>query len=374
MQGEVSLNVSDKILEVIRNREKAKLAILKELTSKDLSWLELTDIICEKYYNKDFTAHPFVEVLKVKGLIEEKEGKCRIVNKTAVSELLSINQDEIEKVLSVDYGKGDFAGQLSEQEKYILRKILSFGNSVTISDLYDSIFDDIDHRIGPFSGYASSNYGKRRAEKITTNLVKTGFLKVDGSVSIPDRVLSDFVTEDLSELLSEFKSTSEKIRHLVEENSELSSTIELLKTKIEKLDPMSALQALTVPQSIRRYIDKAVARIDQRSFSEAIMNCYRVSETLSNNLFGFLYPTSKNKRIKHEDKLQKIWNDEPKEKHHFPGIKVIASLLSVILWYRNKMAAHIEMEPTKEAARISMASLIQALIEFERMGIKIDTQ
>lgn len=368
------MNASDKISEMIRNREKAKLAIIKELTSKDLSWFELTDIMCEKYYDKDFTTHPFIEVLKEKGLIEEKEGKFRLIDGTVVSELLSVNGDEIEKILSMDFGKGDLAGQLSEQERYILRKVLSFGNSITVSDLYDSISDDVDQVSGPFSGYARASYGKKRATEITKNLVNKGFLKMDGSISIPDKILSDFVTENLSELLSELKFSGEKIKHLVEENSELSSRIKLLKTEIEKFDPRSTLEALRVPQRVRNYMNKAIARIDQRSFSEAIMNCYRVSETLVNALFNFLYPNLKNKRIKHEDKLRKIWNDEEKEKRHSPGIKVIASLLSVILWYRNKMAAHTEMEPTKEAARISVTSLIQSLIEFERLGIKIDTQ
>jgi hypothetical protein len=368
------LNASDKILEMIRNREKAKLAILKELVKKDLRWFELIDILCEKYYNKDFNANPFIEVLKEKGLIETMEGKYGITDKSAFSELLSVNQDEIEHILSMDFGKGDLAGQLGKQERYILHKVLSFGNFMTIPDLYTSIFDDIDHRSGPFSGYSSSNYGKKRAKEITTYLVKRGFLKADGSVSIPDRVLSDFVTENLNELLSELKSTEKKIKQLVEENSELSSKIEMLKTEIKKWNPTSALQSLRIPQPIRTRIDKAIARIDQRSFSEAIINCYLVSEILVNNLFNFLYPNLKNKRRKHEHKLQKIWNDEEKEKHHFPGIKVIASLLAVILWYRNKMAAHTEMKPTKEAARISVTSLIQVLTEFKRLGIRIGTQ
>ena len=173
--------------------------------------------------------------------------------------------------------------------------------------------------------------------------------------------------------ISKSVSAEERIRQLVEENSRLSRNIKQLKTEIEKLDPRSALEKIMVPQHMRNYIQKAFSRIDERSFSEAIMNCYRVSENLVKTVFNLLYPDSKNKRIKHEDKLKRIWNDEEKEKQGYPGIRVITSLLAVILWYRNKMGAHTEMTPTKEAARICVASLIQALIEFNRLGMEINS-
>lgn len=354
------------ILEMIRNREKARLAILKELANKDLSWFEVTDIMCKKYYNKTFVTHPFLETLKGKRLIEEKEGKYRLVDGKTISEVFSANQDEIEKILSVDYGRGDLAGQLMEQEKYILRKVLSSGNSMSITDLYNSVFDDVDRMSGPFSGYARANYGKKRAQEITKNLVNRGFLKTNGFISIPERILFDYMTENLDGISLEFKQVSEKNKQLVAKNQNLLS-------KIERFDPSISLEKLKVPQEVKNYIVKAIARIEEGSYSEAIMNCYRVSENLTKVLFDFLYPNAKNERIKHEDKLQKIWNDETTEKHHSPGIKVIASLLSVILWYRNKMAAHTEMKPTEEAARITVFSLIQSLVEFDRLGIKIYT-
>jgi len=169
-------------------------------------------------------------------------------------------------------------------------------------------------------------------------------------------------------------SREEKIEQLIEENRRLLRTIEQLKTDLENLDPRTLLEKIVVPQQMRNYIEKGISRIHQRSFSEAIMNCYRVSETLVKILFNFLYPSLKNKRIKHEDKIKRIWNDEEKEKKEYPGIRVIASLLAVVLWYRNKMGAHTEMTPTKEGARICVGSLIQALIEFERLDIKIGTQ
>jgi len=356
---------------MIQNRKKANLAILKELSNENLDVFRLADIVTEKYYNKDFNPGRFIETLKKEGLIEDSNGEYRIVEGREFSKFFDKNRSEIKKILSMDFGRGDLVGQLSEQERYILHKVFSFGNSVILQDLYDSIFADIDHSLGPFSGYSRSSYAKKKARQTITLASDRGFLEVDDSVSIPDRIISDLVTEDLSEILSEFKSASEKNKHLVEENRELSVMVEQMGTNFKELDPRTALEMLTIPELIRNYIDKAITRIDERSYSEAIMNCYRVSETLVKILFDFLYPTPKGKRIKHEDKLKKIWNDEKNDKNKFPGIRVIASLLFVILWYRNKMAAHVEMTPTKEGARISVYCLIQALREFKRLDITI---
>lgn len=366
------LNASDKISEIVQNREKAKLAILKELADREMNQFELDDTIQAKYYNKNFRTFPFIEVLKEEELIEEKEGKYRIIHKSGFLKMLIRNQDEIKKILALDFGKGDLVGQLNEQEKYILGKVMTFGDSATISALYDSIFDDIDHGDGPFAGYSRSSYGKKRAPEITNNLIERGFLKTNGSLSIPDRVLSDFVLKNPGELLLLLKPMGEKTKRLIKENRELSSKIDLLKTRIEKLDPTTLLEKIAIPRQMRDYIDKAIFRIDEGSYSEAIMNCYRVSETFTKILFDFLYSDLKDKRIKHEDKLKKIWNDEKKEKKKYPGIRPIASLFAVILWYRNKMGAHMEMRPTKEAATICLSCLIQALIEFKRLEIKIE--
>jgi hypothetical protein len=351
---------------MIKNSEKAKLAILKELVDKDLSWFEVADIMSKKYYSKTFVTHPFLETLKAKGLVEEKEGKYRLVDKKKTSEVLSANQDEIKRIFSENYGKGDLAGQLIQQEKYILGKVLSSGNSISVTDLYNSIFDDVDRMSGAFSGYASANYGKKRAEKSTQNLVQRGFLRIDGSISIPKPILLDYLTENIEEILVEFKQVSEKGKQLIEENQYLSS-------RIKQFDPSVSLEKLRPPDEVRNYTAKAITRLDEKSYSEAIINCYRVSENLARVLFDFLYPDAKNERMKHEDRLKRIWNDEEREKRQSPGLKVIASLLSVILWYRNKMAAHVEMRPTQEAARITVFSLIQSLIEFDRLGIKIYT-
>jgi len=140
-----------------------------------------------------------------------------------------------------------------------------------------------------------------------------------------------------------------------------------------EIDFIKFAEELGLNEKLRSQIVKAFARYNEGSFSEAIINCYLVSESLTRNLFNLLYPNEIKKRIKHEDKLKRVWTDEEKEKHKLPGIKLIASLLSIILWYRNKMAAHKELEPTKEAAEITMMSLIQTLREFRRLGIKIQT-
>jgi len=141
-----------------------------------------------------------------------------------------------------------------------------------------------------------------------------------------------------------------------------------------EIDFADFTQKLELRGDIRRDISKAFVRYGEGSYGEAIINCYLVSEILTRSLFNSLYPEDKDKRIKHEDKLKRIWNDEEKEKQkEFGGIKVIASLLSAILWYRNKMGAHREMEPTMEGARITIMSLIQTLIEFQRLGINISS-
>lgn len=170
------------------------------------------------------------------------------------------------------------------------------------------------------------------------------------------------------------KELRDEVLKLEAAKNHLGKEISFLKTKIAEFNPRTPLERMVIPQQARNYIDKAFSRIDEGSFSDAIMNCYRVSEVLAKNLFSLLYPGEKNKRVKHEDKLKKIWTDEETEKKRMSGIRVIASLLAVVLWYRNKMGAHTEMAPTKEAARTCAASLIQALIEFERLGMKISWQ
>ena len=198
------------------------------------------------------------------------------------------------------------------------------------------------------------------------SLKKKGIL--DNELNPTDLAYQIIPTGNLREMLKKLR--EEVIKQRARTN-DLETKINSLETEIRKLDPRSPLEKIVIPQQMRNYIDKAFSRIDEGSFSEAIMNCYRVSEILVKTLFDFLYPDEKDKRMKIENRLKRIWNDEEKEKHKYPGIRVIASLLAVTLWYRNKMGAHVEMTPTKEAASISVASTMQALIEFKRLGVKI---
>jgi hypothetical protein len=89
-----------------------------------------------------------------------------------------------------------------------------------------------------------------------------------------------------------------------------------------------------------------------------MVKAYLASEVLGRNLFRLLYGDKEGEKVgKQGDRLKKMWNDEQLEKHKHPGIQVIASLFSVMLWYRNKMGAHKELSPSMEAARTSIVAL-----------------
>ncbi len=360
--------ITDLIAEIIKNGEKAKLAILRELTFGDIDGFELADIIRKKYYKENFFADHFITKLEKDGLIEKKERKFRLLNKELTLEILSAKKHEVDRILSLSYGKGDLTGQLNKQEKYILSKVLHSGNLISFTELYESFFNDIENHVGPFFGYANPSYARQRSQVITKELVRRDFLKADNeSVRLPEAVLSDFLSENISQILLSIRQTREKNKHLLEENAYLAK-------KAIQFDPNKLLKSVKPHNGIDNYVVKAASRIEERSYSEAIINCYRVSEYLVKSLFAFLYPSQASERMKHEDKLKKIWNDDAKEKHGYPGIKAIASLLSVILWYRNKMAAHTEMEPTADAARTCIFSILQALKEFDRLNIPIIIQ
>ncbi|MEM2550168.1 MAG: hypothetical protein QW689_07125, partial [Nitrososphaerota archaeon] len=63
---------------------------------------------------------------------------------------------------------------------------------------------------------------------------------------------------------------------------------------------------------------------------------------------------------KHEDRLKKMWTDEENEKK-CSGLRLVSSLFFLILRYRNKRAAHLELESTKEVLRICLESLLKAI-------------
>ena len=160
---------------------------------------------------------------------------------------------------------------------------------------------------------------------------------------MPEAVLTDFLLANLTLTLLNIKQTAERNQQLIEEKA-------LLAKKSNRYNPNVILETVRNNDRTTNYVFKGISRIEEGSYSEAMLNCYRVSEYLVKSMFVFLYPEDKDERMKIEDKLKRIWNDDEKEKHQHPGVKAIASLLSVILWYRNKMAAHTEMEPTEDAA------------------------
>jgi hypothetical protein len=123
---------------MIRKREKAKIAILKELANQDFSWLELMAIIPKKYYTKGFSVNAFLEELENMRLIEKNEKKHRLVDSENMSEALRAHQADIDRILSMVYGNGDFAGQLINQEKYVLGKMLLSGLEKHLSDTRDT--------------------------------------------------------------------------------------------------------------------------------------------------------------------------------------------------------------------------------------------
>jgi hypothetical protein len=126
-----------------------------------------------------------------------------------------------------------------------------------------------------------------------------------------------------------------------------------------------------LPQALQKDIDKAILVFKEKSYDLAIVKTYTISETLVKNLFAYLYGNEELEKVhKHENRLKKIWADEEKEKKKYPGLLLLASLFSVILWYRNKMGAHKELKSTKEAARICLESLFQSIRQLKEMKLE----
>jgi len=135
------------------------------------------------------------------------------------------------------------------------------------------------------------------------------------------------------------------------------TTIGFIQSFYEKLKPLS------LPEDVKKWIDLSLKRLKEDSYSEAILSSYLASEALTSDLFGTIYGEEQLSKVrKHEDRLKRLWNDEQLEKKKLPGINVIASLLAVILWYRNKMAGHARiLKPTIEAATVCLLAILQVL-------------
>lgn len=66
------LEIYDKVGSLIRNGEKAKIAILKEVVGGELDWFVLTTRLQKKYYDGNFVIACFPKEMENEGLIEKK--------------------------------------------------------------------------------------------------------------------------------------------------------------------------------------------------------------------------------------------------------------------------------------------------------------
>jgi len=173
----------------------------------------------------------------------------------------------------------------------------------------------------------------------------------------------------------EYGRVESQLKSLQDENKTLRGELERLeelRQAKEKLDFTEHYQRLKseISEELKLEVDKAIERFYADDYVSTILNAYRVSEKITRGLFKHLYGENEAEKVrKHEDRLKRLWNDDHLEKREYPGISVIASLFSIILWYRNKMAAHTEMPPTMEAARISLTALIQSIEELKRLKL-----
>ena len=160
----------------------------------------------------------------------------------------------------------------------------------------------------------------------------------------------------------------EKENRIMKEQLESLGELQKIKEKLDFRNQYDRIKFI-LPEQVHKNIEKAIERFEADDYDTAIVKSYLASEVLLRNLFSHIYGEEARKVRKHEDKLKKIWNDEKLEKRKYPGIRLVASLFSTILWYRNKMGAHAELPPTLEAARISIVALLQSIEELKRLGI-----
>ena len=225
----------------------------------DADCFALSETVRKKYYKGNFVASYFLNTLESDGLIEKKEQKFQLTNKEQVMEIFSKNQREIELILSMNYGKGDLVGQLAEQERYILLKILNFGNHICPNELHEDIYKDIESRKGPFYGYSNSSYARKRVQRVTNDLIKRAFLKIDsGYVNMPEAVLTDFLLANLTLTLLNIKQTAERNQQLIEEKA-------LLAKKSNRYNPNVILETVRNNDRITNYVFKGISRIEEGS-------------------------------------------------------------------------------------------------------------
>jgi len=198
-----------------------------------------------------------------------------------------------------------------------------------------------------------------------------GFPTVTAFKVIPTSILVQMAKDLNKELRLLYKECREEASRATNAKTEMEREIEALKEKFDFTRSYDQLKP-SLSSSLQNDIDAAIEMFKKGDYGSAIVKAYLSSEVLGGNLFRLLYGNEEGAKVgkRHQDKLKKMWHDEQLEKHEQPGIQVIASLFSVILWYRNKMGAHKELPPSMEAARTCIVSLLQAIEEFKRLGFK----
>jgi len=280
---------------------------------------------------------------------------------------------------SLDYDK------LTESEKVALIVAITFPHRTLISVLPKL-----------FKWKASDSTYYRYHREGYDKLIDKGLLK-DGKPTelafkiLPQNILLQIVKDLREEIMTLYNETSKTTNELWEsrrnlsqlkeeyiflekENERIKSEIERfielreLKEKIDFTNIYDELK-LILSKSLAKDVDKAIELFKRDEYDSAIVKSYVITEILLHNLYKIIYGIDDAKKVrKHEHRLKKIWNDDQLEKYKYPGIQLVASLFSIILWYRNKMGAHRELPPTIEAARISINALLQSLKEIRRLG------
>ncbi|MGC9015135.1 MAG: hypothetical protein ACP5KW_12235 [Thermoproteota archaeon] len=183
-----------------------------------------------------------------------------------------------------------------------------------------------------------------------------------------DLIPASMLPEMVRKLSEELLELNEKRLKELEEKDKIESE---LRMRLQDLDFTNYHDIGRLPGPIKEDIDKAIDQFMKEEYDMSIVKVYKVSEELVKNLFERLYGDEELEKVrKHEDRLKKMWNDEETEKKKYPGVRLITSLFAVILWYRNKMGAHCELKPTKEASRICLESLLEAIRQLKRMEME----
>jgi hypothetical protein len=257
--------------------------------------------------------------------------------------------------------------QLDENEKVALTVAILYPHRTLIAVL---------PRLFKFEPRASDSTYYRCYRQGQDKLREKGMLDGEGFPTdmlfkvIPASMLVQ-MTKDLSrELRLLDKQHRDEEGRARDQKTEMTREMEALKEKLDFRRSYDQLKR-SLSLSLQNDIDTAIQMFWKGDYDSAMVKAYLPSEVLGRNLFRLLYGDKEGAKVgKQGDRLKKVWNDEQLEKRKHPGIQVIASLFSVILWYRNKMGAHKELSPTMEAARTCIVALLQAIEELKRLGFK----